>query len=101
MRPVIHGFSAAADGRRYTIDRDCILTFVTNACAKCVVSQDSFSTVANCVTSPSNTELKSVLFAGTTPGQYQLSFPLAKDEDIFLSAGAAGTIGLLFDDLIP
>jgi hypothetical protein len=99
LRPVIHGFAAAADGRKYTIDRDCTLVSVTATSGKAVVSQDGSSTIANCVTAPASAELKNVLLATASAGQYQLNFQLRRNEDIFISSGSAGSVGLLFDDV--
>jgi hypothetical protein len=99
LRQVILGFAAAADGRAYTVDRDCSLVAVTATSGKAVVSQDPGSTVANSVTAPASAELKNLLLATASAGQYQLNAQLRKGEVIYISSGSAGTVGLLFDDV--
>jgi hypothetical protein len=97
MRIVSVMFSVAADGRAVNIDRDTILSQVSTGAKAAVVSTDPAATVANTVSAPADTQLKTAIALFPTGGSAQnlkTDFPLSGGEVIFCSC--AGTFVQLF-----
>lgn len=94
MSPTVGvGFSAAADGRELKIDSDCVLVSVvigsSAAGVKGVVSRDPKATIANTITSPSNSADENLITVAITGTESVLSVPLSAGQSVFASASAA------------
>ena len=101
MRIITVNFSAAADGRALSIDRDTVLSYVA-AGINSVVSCDPAATTANRLAAPgdalrnSDIALRSAVGAGQS--QITTDFPLSAGESVFVSATGAGFVQLFFTD---
>jgi len=99
FRSVVVGFSAAADGRQFVVDRETVLV---GACfgTKGLVSYSPTDTFANTVTSNAVQFSADVILLGNSIGQQMsgLAFKFQKGDVIFCCASAAGSYQLFFSD---
>ena len=94
-------FSAPADGRPVSIDRDTVLeSFTCSHSGGCVISTDPARTVTNTLATPTDAQLNNVIGASKSTAQISAAFLLSAGEMIFVSSGAAGVVLLLFRDLL-
>lgn len=103
MRPVGIGFSAAADGRAYRVDRNTVLSWVITPTST-IISTDPSATIANRTTTPADRVFTDVIMR-TAAGAFNanmlggvVGFQLSLDEIIYISAAAAGLVLIFFDD---
>jgi hypothetical protein len=95
-------FSAAANGRKITVDEDVLLLGVvpsTNA-VRFVVSKDSATTIANAITAPADTTDENIIAIVSGFTQMPMAFPLTSGSAIFVSSSAAGSLVLLFGPVV-
>jgi len=104
MRPLAFGFSAAADGRSYRVDRHTLLQLILSPISA-LISTDPTATIANRLTAPGNQTFTDVI-GRTAAGAFNnnllgssIGFELQVDEIIYVSASAAGLVLCYFEDL--
>jgi hypothetical protein len=96
MRTVTFFFTAAEDGRKWTVDRDCVLAAAQSYQNNGFVSRDPKTTAGNVQTPTVNrTDFD---FICTTNTPIPAKIPLLGGRDIYLSSNAAGIVTLYLDE---
>src|SRR5258708_35529088 len=91
--------STAGGLQNYRVDRVCMLVGLVNINATVSVSTDPAETIAS-VTAPTadsvNETLIGLLIGNSVPA---ISFPMSKDQILYMQFGGAGAFQLLFEDI--
>jgi hypothetical protein len=97
MRTVTFYFTAAADGRKWDVDRDCTLVAAQSYQNNGFVSRDPKTTSGNVQTPVDNRTDFDFICVTNTP--IPAKIPLLGGRSIYLSSNAAGIITLYLDEV--